>query len=292
MKKWTCGLVLCYNLGEEDEKGFEMFFLRRFFVLILAVFIFTTTNAFSETAKTPDKKPTKPVIKTINKEIEVQTKDGRIIKATLSYQKNDAKQKYPTVVLLHSLGYSSDNWGDLIPKLINAGYAVIAIDFRGHGKSVYDTSFKLKSWAYFNDKIYQKFPSDVIAVLNQAQKDSKKISMDNMAIVGADIGANTAVLASKDLKKKPKTLVLISVSTSFKGLYLPITLAEIGKVPILSIASQQDRYSIAEQKNLAKFAQGGYYAQNYPTGGMGMMMLTTNPTMSKDIVDWIKRFLK
>lgn len=270
-----------------------MIFLKKFLVLFLTVFVFSSTNAFCETtAKPAEKIIGKTINKTVNKTIEVQTKDARIIKATLSYIKNDAKQKYPTVVLLHSLGYSSEQWCDLIPRLTNAGYAVIAVDFRGHGKSVYDTSFKVKSWAYFNDKIYQKFPSDVLAVLNQAQKDSKKISMDNMAIVGADIGANTAVLVSKNLKKKPKTLVLISASTTFKGLYLPITLAEIGKVPILSIASQQDRYSIKEQMNLAKYAQGGFYAQNYPTGGMGMMMLTTNPTMSKDIVDWIKRFLK
>lgn len=269
-----------------------MSFIRNFLILFITIFVCTSTNAFCETtAKPVEKVIGKTANKTVTKIIEVQTKDARIIKATLSY-KNDAKQKYPTVVLLHSLGYTSEHWCDLISRLTNAGYAVIAVDFRGHGKSVYDASFKVKSWAYFNDKIYQKFPSDVLAVLNQAQKESKKISMDNMAIVGADIGANTAVLVSKDLKKKPKTLVLISPSTTFKGLYLPITLAEIGKVPILSIVSQQDKYSLKEQKNLAKYAQGGFYAQNYPTGGMGMMMMTTNPTMSKDIVDWIKRFLK
>lgn len=274
-----------------------MVFLRKFLTLVLTIFVFTAINAFCETSNKPTTKPAdktvgKAVNKVVNKEIEVQTKDARIIKANLSYIKNDAKPKYPTVLLLHSLGYSSDQWGELIPDLRNAGYAVIAMDFRGHGKSVYDTKFKMKSWAYFNDTTYKKFPDDVILILNQVQKESKKVSLDNFAIVGADIGANTAVLAAKNLKKKPKTLVLISVSTTFKGLYLPITLAELGKVPILSIASQQDRYSIAEQKNLAKFAQGGFYAQNYPKGGMGMMMLTTNPSMAKDITDWIKRFLK
>lgn len=254
-----------------------MVFFKKILILVLTIFVFTSTNAFC---------------KTINKEIEVETKDARIIKATLSYNKIENKQKYPTVVLLHSLGYSSTNWGNLIPDLTNAGYAVIAIDFRGHGKSVYDTSFKMKSWSYFTDKTYQKFPGDVLLILNQAQKQSKKLAMDNLAIVGADIGANTAVLVSKNLKKKPKTLVLISVTTNFKSLYIPITLACIGKIPILSIASQQDKYSIQEQASLAKFSQGGFYAQNYPKGGMGMMMMQSNPSMSKDITSWIKRYLK
>lgn len=230
--------------------------------------------------------------KTVKKEIEIQTKDARIIKAALSYVEMQGVEKYPTVVLLHSLGYSSENWGNLITDLNNAGYAVIAIDFRGHGKSLYDSNFKQKAWAYFTPKTYQKFPSDVIEILNQAQKDSKKVSLNNLAIVGADIGANTAILASKDLKYKPKTLVLISPTTSFKGLYVPIVMTQIGNIPILSMVSEKDNYCLKEQQNLARFAQGGFYAQNYPQGGMGMLMLKSNPTMSQDIVKWILRYLK
>lgn len=246
-------------------------------IVIFCAFLGTSQNAYC---------------KVIKKEIQVQTKDLRIIKATLSYVKIDGVEKYPTVVLLHSLGYSSDSWGNLIPYLNNAGYAVIAVDFRGHGKSIYDSSFHQKAWTYFTPKAYQKFPSDVVAVLNQAQKDSKKVSLNNLAIVGADIGANTAVLVSKDLKYKPKTLVLISPTTSFKGLYIPIAMTQIGQVPILTMVSQKDAYCLQEQKNLARFAQGGFYARNYPNGGMGMLMLKTNPSMAQDITKWILKYLR
>lgn len=229
--------------------------------------------------------------KTVKKEIEAQTKDARIIKATLSYVKIDGVKKYPTVVLLHSLGYSSLAWGNLITDLNNAGYAVIAIDFRGHGKSIYDTSLHQKSWTYFTPKAYLKFPSDVITLLNQAQKNSKKVSMDNLAIVGADIGANTAVLVAKMLPKKPKALVLISPTTNFKGLYIPIAMAQMGQIPILSMVSTKDRFCVQEQQSLSKFAQGGFYAKNYPVGGMGMMMLKLNPSMSQDITRWLLKYL-
>lgn len=254
-----------------------MKFVKKISVFLLVIFIFTTQNAYC---------------KIIKKEIEVQTKDARIIKASLSYAKIDKVEKYPTVVLLHSLGYSSENWGNLISDLNNAGYAVIAIDFRGHGKSVYDSNFHLKTWVYFTPKTYQKFPDDVMVVLNQAQKDSKKVSLNNLAIVGADIGANTAVLVAKKLKYKPKTLVLISPTTSFKGLYIPIAMTQIGRIPILSMVSQKDRYCLQEQQNLSKFAQGGFYAKNYPQGGMGMLMLKSNPSMSQDITRWILKYLR
>lgn len=253
--------------------------IKKILLLILLIFVFVGTTQRVD-------------CKTISKEIQVQTKDLRVIKATLSYVKIEGVEKYPTVVLLHSLGYSSDNWGNLIPDLNNAGYAVLAIDLRGHGKSVYDASFHQKPWIYFTPKTFLKYPTDVIAVLNETQKQSKKVDMNNMAMVGADIGANTAILVSKALVKKPKTLVLISPTTSFKGLYTPIAIADMGFIPVLSMVSTKDRYCLAEQKSLSKFSQGGFYAKNYPNGGMGMIMLKVNPTMSQDITKWIIRYLK
>ncbi|MDD3437606.1 MAG: alpha/beta fold hydrolase [Candidatus Gastranaerophilales bacterium] len=246
-------------------------------ILLLVIFVFASTVS--------------TFCKPVTKEIQIQTKDARIIKATLSYVKKPEMKRYPTVVLLHSLGYSSDSWGNLINDLNNAGYLVIAVDLRGHGKSVLDSTFHKKSWTYFTIKTYSKFPSDVLSILNEAQKQAKNVDLDNMAIVGADIGANTAVLVTKELKKKPKTLVLISPTTSFKGLYIPIAMAEMGNIPILTMVSKKDKYCLQQQQELAKFSQGGFYAKNYPDGGMGMIMLKVNPTMSQDITKWIARYL-
>jgi len=252
--------------------------IKKILISVITIFIFTITaqNAYC---------------KVVKKEIEIQTKDLKIIKATLSYEKIEGLTKYPTVLLLHSLGYSSDDWSNLITDLNNAGYAVIAMDLRGHGKSVYNTKFQKKSWVYFNSKIYQKIPSDVVALLDQIKTQLKIVDLNNMAIVGADIGANTAVLVSKELKQKPKTLVLISPTTSFKELYIPIAMTELN-MPILTMVSTKDRYCIQEQRNLAKFSQGGFYAKNYPNGGMGMIMIKLNPSMSQDITKWIMKYLK
>lgn len=253
--------------------------MKKILLLVLAIFVFSGTV---ESA----------YCKTIKKNIEVQTKDSRILKATLTYVKIDGVQKYPTVLLLHSLGYSSENWGNLISDLNNAGYAVIAMDFRGHGKSIYNGKFQKRSWVYFKPKAYLKFPSDVMAVLNQAQKQYKKVDLSHLAIVGADIGANTAVIVAKQLPKKPKTLVLISPTTKFKGLYIPIDMAEMGAIPVLSMVSKKDGYCLQEQQKLAKYSQGGFYAKNYPYGGMGMMMIKSNPSMAQDITKWVIKYLK
>src|SRR5574344_812944 len=229
--------------------------------------------------------------KLIKRDVVVQTSDSRMIKATLTYSSTMPKRG-PTVLLLHSLGYNSRSWGNLIPYLNKAGYAVIAMDFRGHGKSIYDVNFHQHSWVYFKPKAYQKFPNDVVAILTQAQKSSKQVNLKNFAIVGADIGANAAILASNKLKYKPKALVLISPSTNFKGLYVPIKLTEIGTIPILAMACTQDRYSISQERVVAKFAQGAFYVKNYTKGGMGMAMIGVNPSMAFDIVKWLTRFVR
>lgn|SRR5574344_2002493 len=229
--------------------------------------------------------------KIVTKQVEVQTKDLRLIKATITYEKIPQNIKFPAVLLVHSLGYTSKDWGKLIPMLNNAGYAVIAMDLRGHGNSIYDVNFHKKSWTYFSNKTYAKMPYDIVSIVNQVQKTEKNINIKNMAIVGADIGANASVIAAKNMKIKPKTMVLISPTRTFKGLYIPLAMTELN-FPILTMVSGKDRYCLGEQKILARFSQGGFYAQNYPNGGMGMVMLKVNPTMASDITKWIIKYLR
>ena len=82
----------------------------------------------------------------VEKEITSVSKDGFTIKANFSYPKNKNQKDFPTVVLLHSLGYNSAWWGDLERDLQNRGFAVLKIDLRGHGKSIYNAKMTKISW--------------------------------------------------------------------------------------------------------------------------------------------------
>ena len=82
-------------------------------------------------------------------------------------------------------------------------------------------------------------------------------------------------------------MVLLSLTRDFKGIYTPISLANIGNIPILSIVSIRDNHSYKEAQELKKFAQGTFYIKTYPAGGMGMLMLKANPSMAQDIVNWV-----
>jgi len=252
---------------------------KSFIVLLLTVFTLllcvTSVDAAAK-KKTQEAK---------NLAITYETTDGFALTSTLYYPQ-EKKKKYPLIVLLHSLGYSSTYWESLPFICTKAGFAALTIDLRGHGKSNHNIDYKTKSWKYLSLKSYSRYPNDVKEMVEYVLQTYKNIE-PSYAFIGADIGANTAILAAKELKVKPFAMVLISPLRTFKGLYVPITLADIGPIPILAMASVNDKICYKELFELKKYAQGEYNVMTVPAGGTGIMLLKRNPEMNYKIVNWL-----
>lgn len=287
MKKNEFSKRAVSELEEKDkgnlscDKSRSFLFYRKavlFLVMFLALCMLTVTFSYAAgVSKKASKEGT---------DIEFETKDGFLLHGML-YLPKEKRSKYPLVLLLHSLGYSSKYWENIPPKLTNAGFAVLTVDFRGHGASIYDKNFRKKNWMYMSDKSYLKYPDDILSFLVYLNDNYKNVSVSHMAIVGADIGANTAILVSDKLKIKPEALVLISPSIKFKDLYTPIALANLGSTPIMVDISGKDLYSKSQANYLKRFAQGEFDIKTYPNGGIGMLMLKVNPGMDTDIVAFV-----
>ena len=229
----------------------------------------------------------------MSKEVAVQSVDGFSIKADFTYPKNPAQKEFKTVVLLHSLGYSSQWWEDLPSDLLNRGYAVLKIDLRGHGKSVYNAKLVRTSWSDMTNSAYAKYPDDVIAVIEKIKADnSKKVFFNDWAIVGADIGGNTAILVADKVAYKPKTLVLLSPTVDVKGLYVPVKLANLDNIDIFSISGTGDVSGATTEAYLKKFSQSTFATYTSDARSKGMIMLKNDETLSKVITSWIAQYLK
>jgi pimeloyl-ACP methyl ester carboxylesterase len=84
------------------------------------------------------------------------------------------------VVLLHGgLGHSG-NWGNQVPALIGAGYRVVLVDSRGHGRSTRDE----------RPLSYATMASDVLAVMDA-------VGAEKPAIAGWSDGACTALILAR-----------------------------------------------------------------------------------------------
>ena len=265
------------------RKYMKRFYLIIFFILFTCL-VLHNSILFAADSKKPKKAYTV-------REYSTTTTDNHIIKSYLSYPKTKQKT-YKGVIMLHSLGYNSTYWQNLQEKFNNNGYAVLRIDLRGHGKSVYDSNFHQRSWRVFKNDIFMKYPDDVLQVTDNIKNETKKFNFNDYAIIGADVGANTAVLFANKVKIKPKAMVLISPSMTFKGLYIPVVLTELDKTPILAICSKTNNNDMNEINKLSRFAQNTFDMTLTERGSSGIILLKQYPSLNDDIFNWVKIYLK
>ena len=230
--------------------------------------------------------------KYVTKDIKVQAADGFSLSATLQYPNIKQQLEFPTVVLLHSLGYNSEWWETLPQDLLEQGYAVLSIDLRGHGKSIYNSKLVKTSWTSMKNKSFVKYPDDVISVIDYVKTENKRQFFNNWAIVGSDIGAGTAICVANKITYKPQTLVLISPIVNAKGIYVPVKLAELNNIDILNIAGKNDINAYKTYEYLKKFAQSTFALYTSESKVNGMLMLKNDPELSKIITSWINQYLK
>ncbi|MBQ7764647.1 alpha/beta fold hydrolase [bacterium] len=229
---------------------------------------------------------------TVKKEIKAIAEDGFNIEATLTYPKVKNKKEFPTVILLHSLGYNSQWWETLPSELSAKGYAVLAIDLRGHGASIYNSKLTKTSWKNLKNSAYAKYPDDVLAVINKIKEEYPKLTFfSNWAIVGADIGASTGIIAADKMPIHPKTIVMISPVVKAKGLYIPVNMAHLNGVDFLSISGTDDIMTKDAEIYLMRFAQDEFATFTSESKSTGMLMIKNDPGLAKMIAEWVGEYL-
>lgn len=203
------------------------------------------------------------------------------------------KSKVPMVILLHSIGGSKIDWNQFPNDILKLNVAVLNMELRGHGKSIINKKNKPKYWQNFKSTEFQKYPDDVIKAISYVGENYPNVDTGNVAIVGSNIGANAAVIAGSKLSYKIKNLVLLSPTTSSKGLDTRIPLVNYGKHPTLIMVSKSDSDAYFSANELIKYAQGTKKIINYPYGGNGATLLRFQPNAKKLVLTWLEStFLK
>lgn len=211
------------------------------------------------------------------------------------------KNKVPVVILLHPLGKDKNDWGN-IPQFFNdKNLAVFMYDLRGHGSShnfvvsedsLLEEQNKPKYWFRFAEKNYADLPKDIIESVKFLKENYPEIDTTKVAIIGCDISANATIIASVKLQKIIETIVLISPTMEFKGLFTPIELVALGDKPVLILNNRNDLHSYNDSKELVKYAQGVIKNISFDKGGSGLNIVKNNP-IAKDVLDrWFDRYLK
>lgn len=254
--------------------------MKKFIASVLILFFGFTLLGADAAQK---KKVKKPKIKT---KVEIETKDGFLLNGDL-YFAPQKKPPRPLVVLLHSFGSRASDWGVLPESLRQRNYNVLALDLRGHGRSVYTKNFRFKSRMNFTKDDWAKYPIDVVGSIDYIKKNYPNIDANEVYIVGADLGANAAVLAASIMREKPKKMVLISPYVSFKNLDIALIVPRLTTVPMMVMASKADKYSYSQADIISRLIHSKMTQKLYEQGGSGVLLLKRNPSSYNEIINYI-----
>lgn len=126
-----------------------------------------------------------------------------------------SKGKAPGVILVHMRGQDKSSWGDMPQKLVEEGFAAVAIDLRGHGETL-DPQGRKVALNDLTEDDYQAMLNDISAAHAMLERE-KAVDADRVAIIGASIGANLGIMyASGD--NSVRTVVALSPGLDYFGL--------------------------------------------------------------------------
>jgi pyridoxine 5-phosphate synthase len=207
--------------------------------------------------------------------------DGAIIAGEL-YESPAALRgtgdRAPGVVLVHMLSRNRSDWGSLPDRIRDVGISALAIDLRGHGQSSGSA---------------QDLPLMIQDVRAAARWLAARPNVrgDQIAIVGASLGASLALLAAGDVPQV-RALALLSPSLDYRGLRTDTALIKrLGSRSIWLAASDQDPLALRTLRDIAAEPSGPREQHISNALAHGTVLLDKDGNVARMLVDWLRRSL-
>lgn len=190
----------------------------------------------------------------------------------------------PVAILLHMLGSDRSSWSGLAEKLNEAGFSVLAPDWRGHGRSTKKGS-EILNFRQFKTEDFLAMDLDVHAAF--AFLDRKDINREKIHVIGASLGANAALIIGAEIPVV-RSVVLLSPAEDYRDIKT-VPAAEVYKGrPALVITSSEDEPSYAGSKMLAQIIGSSAKLLGQSGAGHGTQILLRKPELMDEIVKFIK----
>lgn len=190
----------------------------------------------------------------------------------------------PGLILVHMLGTDRHRWEHFADSAARTGYMSLAYDMRGHGDSRRRNG-KTVSFRSFNESDWKAAVADIAAaknVLVEAGADP-----ENIAIVGASIGANLALTYARD-DPQIQAVVLLSAGLTYRGLEILSLMQGFRTRPVLIMAAEGDTYSASSGAKLEELSPGFSEFRMYPGSAHGTDLLDAHVDATGQILLWLE----
>ncbi|MFH0947423.1 MAG: alpha/beta fold hydrolase [Elusimicrobiota bacterium] len=162
-----------------------------------------------------------------------------------------------TFILLHGLASNKNEWYGFADKLSHRGYGYLAVDIRGHGESNKTTNGADIDIKYFGrpgpGSEWNKIIDDVDVMVQYLIK-TRDIRKNSIALAGASIGANIALIYSANHKFVP-LVILLSPGLNYIELLTAPAMKKYGERPVAIAASPGDKYAFESSSRLMTIAK-------------------------------------
>jgi dienelactone hydrolase len=203
--------------------------------------------------------------------------------------------KAPGVILLPDTRCDRKHFGNFPSKLNEAGFGVLAMDFRykdliGRSRSISEQISTIKKQD-LNVLVDQDMKSAINSLSHQDGIDPERVGL-----IGTSLGTRIGLVSG--VKYKIKALVLISLSGPEAlpgGKSIKQLLEEYGERPILFMTSEKDwgGNGTAAQDNKLYFewAKGKKELKIWPGSGHGVDLLLKREKISEFVLSWLRQNL-
>lgn len=208
-------------------------------------------------------------------EVTVEAADGLAITGTF-YPGAD-QGPWPAVMLLHMNGGQRSDWDAFAQHLAGEGYAVLAVDMRGHGDTGGQSDWELAAgdlqrvWAYLTSR--------------------EDVDETRAAVAGASIGANMSLVTGVE-EPLVKTVIMLSPGLNYFDVTTDDRIVQYGDRPSLIVASEEDTLSADSSEELHQLAGGENELVMYQGAGHGTNMFAQEPELADLMIAWFDRHVK
>lgn len=238
--------------------------MKRLSVLIIVMALLV--GALPSLAQTP-----------IGKRVTLEASDGLELVANFYLPTIGAEDPAPAILMMHHHGSKKEAWlqSNAIPPFLEAGYAVLAVDLRGHGESGWRQNWELT----FDDT--QRW---ITWLTEQPEVNPAAISIVG-ASIGGDLGLNVMV---ED--ERIRTIVVLSPAVEVQGVTTDDAVAALAGRPVFLITGASDDFSREAVVTLLPLMTGNSQVRLYDTSVCCTFFFMTEPHIAESIIAWLDEY--
>jgi alpha-beta hydrolase superfamily lysophospholipase len=186
----------------------------------------------------------------------------------------------PALVLMHGLGASRREWDPFAAELARAGFGVLQVDGRGHGRSGGPRYTEFRGTADWDAA-----GRDLLAAVDFLK--SRGIPARRVGLMGASIGANLSLRAAVSSPEVPFA-VLLSPGMDYQGIRIKPDFMKFDR-PLLLAAAPDDPYAMRTCLELAMGFKNPVDSLIKAATGHGAQMFSgeSNRPFARDLLRWL-----